>query len=112
MFVKTYLDENVSVLLAELLHSRGFEALTAQEAGNKGLRDDQQLEFATSNGMAILTHDRVDFEALAKDYFANGKSHQGMIIAYRRRPQFLAERVVKVINRITADEMVNQIIYI
>ncbi|MBA3599714.1 MAG: DUF5615 family PIN-like protein [Acidobacteria bacterium] len=64
MFVKTYLDENISVVVAEILRSRGFEAVTTQEAGNKGLSDEQQLEFAS------------DF------------------------------------NRFTADEMMNQIIYI
>ena len=75
MFVRIYLDENVSVVVAEILRSRGFEALTAQEAGNKSLSDNKQLEFASANGMAVLTHDRVDFERLATDYFHNDKSH-------------------------------------
>jgi len=112
MFVKTYLDENISFVVAEILRSRGFEAMTAQEAGNKGLSDDKQLEFASHQGMAILTHDRVDFEELATDYFANDKTHHVIIIAYPRLPQLIAEQLSKILNRITADEMTNQIIYI
>jgi len=86
--------------------------MTAQEAGNKGLRDNDQLEFAVSNGMAIITHDRVDFEKLAKDYFALEKNHSGIIIAHRRRPQLIAERLIKILNRFTTDDMANQIVYI
>jgi hypothetical protein len=32
-FSKPYLDEDVDVLVASLLHSRGFEATTAKQAG-------------------------------------------------------------------------------
>ena len=112
MFIKIYLDENISFVLGEILRSRGFETVTAQEAGNKGLSDEKQLEFALTNGMSILTHDRIDFEDLAKDYFASGKTHHGIIIAYPRKPNIIAERLSLVLNRITADEMTNQIIYI
>lgn len=73
MFVKIYLDENISFVVAGILRSRGFNVTPAQEAGNKGLSDDEQLKFASSNGMAILIHDRVDFEELAIEYFANDK---------------------------------------
>jgi hypothetical protein len=34
MFVKIYLDENISFIIAKILRSRGFKMLTAQEAGN------------------------------------------------------------------------------
>jgi len=112
MFVKTYLDENISVVVAEILRSRGFGAITAQEAGNKGLSDASQLEFASGQGMSILTHDRVDFEDLARDYFVSGKTHHGIIIAHRRKPNLLAERLSMVLNRITTDEIVDQMIYI
>ena len=112
MFVKTYLDENISVVVAEILRSRGFTAITAQEAGNKGLSDERQLEFSSSRQMAILTHDRTDFENLAKNYFEENKTHYGIIIAYPRKPHIIAERLSSFYQRFTADEMVNQIIYI
>jgi predicted nuclease of predicted toxin-antitoxin system len=112
MFVKTYLDENISHLVAEILRSRGYEVLTAQEAGNKGLSDDKQLDFACNIKMAILTHDRVDFENLAKEYFSADKTHFGIIIVFPHPPQEIAQRLNLILNNFTADEMKNQIIYI
>ena len=32
IFIRIYLDEDVDVLVASLLRSRGFEAMTAQES--------------------------------------------------------------------------------
>ncbi|MCA1625022.1 MAG: DUF5615 family PIN-like protein [Acidobacteria bacterium] len=107
MFIKIYLDENISFVVAEILRSRGFAVVTAQEAGNKGLSDEKQLEFALNRGMSILTHDRVDFEELAKQCFANNKSHNGIIIVFPHPPQEIAQRMIVILNKITADEMTN-----
>ncbi len=107
MFIKTYLDENISLVVAEILRSRGFEVITAQEAGNKGLSDEQQLEFALDRGMSILTHDRVDFEELANEYFADKKTHNGIIIVFPHPPQEIAQRMIVILNKITANEMTN-----
>ncbi len=82
------------------------------EGGNKGLSDEEQLEFASNQKMAILTHDRVDYEELAKFYFAAGKTHFGIIIAYPRKPHLIAERLSAYYHLFTADELKNQIIYI
>jgi len=48
IFIELYLDEDVDVLLAELLRARGFSALTAKDAGNRGLSDANQLAFAVA----------------------------------------------------------------
>ncbi len=112
MFVKIYLDENISFVVAEILRSRGFEMMTAQEAGNKGLSDENQLKFASSRRMTILTHDRVDFEELAKEYFAKNKTHNGIIIVFPHSPQEISQRLIVILNNFTQDEMTNQIIYI
>jgi hypothetical protein len=36
IFIHVYLDEDVDVLVASLLQSRGFQATTAQQAGKLG----------------------------------------------------------------------------
>jgi hypothetical protein len=71
-----------------------------------------QLAFATSQGKAILTHNRVDFEALAQRYFEEKKAHGGIIIAVRRPPKELCRRVLTLLDSVTADEIENQIRYI
>jgi len=112
LFIEIYLDENVHVLIAKIVQSHGFKAVTMQEVGHRGTSDPEQLKYANDQGYAILTHNRVDFEELAKDCFASGKNHSGIIIAADNSPQEIARRLIAILNDLTADEMKNQIIYI
>ncbi len=73
LFIRLYLDEDVSVLLATLIRSRAFEAMTTQEAGRIGGTDASQLEFAAQTGKTLLTHNRSDFEMLAEANRMKGK---------------------------------------
>lgn len=111
MFIELYLDEDVDVLVADLIRARGFTAITTRDAGNLHKDDDEQLSYA-DNQFVFVTHNRVDFEARALEYFASGKTHCGIIIAIRRPPQDIVRRLLVISNNVTADEMVNQIRYI
>jgi hypothetical protein len=112
LFIELYLDEDVDVLVADLVRARGFKAVTTQEAGRKSKGDDEQLAFAAGQQLVLLTHNRVDFEALAQRYFTDGKTHGGIIIAARRDPYEIAKRLLVILNHVTADEMTDQIRYI
>jgi len=112
LFIHVYLDEDVHVLVADLLQARGFQATTAREVGKLTVPDQEQLAYAASQGMAIVTHNRDDFELLAQEYFAAGTVHAGMIIVVRRSPQEIARRLLAILNDVTADEMANQLRYI
>jgi predicted nuclease of predicted toxin-antitoxin system len=112
LFIELYLDEDVSVLIADLLLARGFVATTTQEVGNLGYSDREQLEYATSQHKALLTHNRADFEALAQQYFSSGKLHHGIIIAVRRPPYDVVRRLLTILNSVTRDELENQLRYI
>ncbi len=63
-----YLDEDVSVLVGDLIRARGFTVLTTYEAGRAGASDADQLQFASSQRHVLLTHNRRDFETLARQY--------------------------------------------
>ncbi len=102
----------MSVLIAELLRVRCFTAQTTQEAGRKETDDDDQLVYAASQRHAALTHNRDDFARLAQEYFAAGRKHYGIIIAVRRPPQEIVQRLMTILNQTTADEMEDQVIYI
>jgi len=110
--IELYLDEDVSALLTKLLRSRGFVVTNANEAGMLGRSDDAQLAYAVSHQKCLLTHNRVDFEAWAQQYFTAGHSHCGVIVAARRSPYEIFQRLLKLLNQITADEMENQVHYI
>lgn len=112
LFTELYTDEDVDVLLADLLRARGFKATTTVEAGKTGSSDEEQLAYAVSIESALLTHNRVDFERLARRYFSEGREHFGIIIAARRPIQELLRRVLAILNQVTADEMKNQVRYI
>jgi hypothetical protein len=112
IFIELYNDEDVSVLIADLIRARGFSVLTTLEAGNLGKSDAEQLEFAANQKRVLLTHNRVDFEELAKQYFEEDKTHYGIIIAVRRLPNEMAQRLLEILNQTMAEEMINQIRYI
>jgi len=112
LFIELYLDEDVDVLVADLLRSRGFKVTTTQEAEQIGKNDDEQLAYAIVQRSVLLTHNRVHFEALGREFFAIGKNHHGIIIAVRRPAHEIVNRLLIILNHVTADEMENQIRYI
>ncbi len=112
LFIDLYLDEDVNVLIADLVRARGFRVTTTQAARQVGTTDANQLAFATTQRKAILTHNRVHFEALAQKYLEEKKAHSGIIIAVRRPPKELSRRVLILLDSVTADEIENQIRYI
>ena len=112
LFIELYLDEDVSVMVADILRARGFVAATTQDAGNLASGDHEQLEYAISQQRTLLTHNRADFEALAQRYFDSDQTHHGIIIAVRRPPNELVKRLLPILNSITADEIENQLRYI
>ena len=112
LFIDLYLDEDVSVLVADLIRARGFNVTTTLEAGNLGCSDSAQLEYAIASRQCLLTHNRADFEALGKRLFSSGQMHHGIIIAVRRRPKEIVRRLLPVLNSRTSDEIQNQLLYL
>lgn len=112
LFIELYLDEDVSVLVADLVRARGFRAITTREAGQLHASDADQLTYAVSQQKTFLTHNRADFEALAQAYFVSGQTHYGIIIAVRHPPYEIVRRLLLILNQVTADEMQNQLRYI
>ena len=112
LFAGVYLDEDVSVLVASLVLARGFKAVTTRDAGQLGQSDSAQLDYAANHGMLFLTHNRADFETLHRQYLAADKAHWGIIIASRRLPQAIVGNLLRLLNRMTADELRNQLLYI
>lgn len=112
LFIELYLDEDVSVLVAALLRGRGFSALTTHDESRLGLTDADQLAHSVSLNRTLLTHNRADFEALARRYADEGREHCGIILARRYPPYELLRRLMRLLDQVTADEMKNQIKYI
>lgn len=112
LFISLYLDEDVSVLVADLVRAKGFDATTARDERKLHATDEEQLAYAVSQCRALVTHNRVDFEELVQSYFNSGKVHYGVFFAVRRSPQEIARRLLAILNQVTVDEMQNQVRYI
>jgi predicted nuclease of predicted toxin-antitoxin system len=112
LFIRLYLDEDVNVLVADLLKARGFDAITARDAEQLQVSDAEQLAYAISQARTLVTHNRTDFEALIQTYFEAEQMHDGVILAVRRPPQEISQRLLVILNQVTADEMRNQVRYI
>ncbi len=54
--IKLYLDEDVDPLLAKVIRDKGHDVLSTHEAKMHKSDDYKQIDFATSQGRAILTH--------------------------------------------------------
>jgi hypothetical protein len=113
LFIRLYLDEDVSVLLAQLLRPHGFEVLTTREAKNLGRFDAAQLHFTAEHQLTMLTHNRCDYERLHETALREQRPHAGILIANRRASDFdLARRIMTVLNTFTAEEVANQLLYL
>ena len=111
LFIRLYLDEDVSVLVAQLLRPHGFEVLTTRDAHNLGRSDAAQLDFATEHQWTLLTHNRCDYELFHEAAIRGQRLHAGILIASRRASDFeLARQIMTVLNTFTAEEVANQLL--
>lgn len=111
VFAALYSDEDMSALVATLLRTRGLDITTVSEQATLGKTDREQLEFATSVGRCILTHNRVDFERLHLQYIEENKEHFGIIIVPQKNAYEVAQRIGILVSTLTADEIRNQLLY-
>lgn len=79
--MRFYLDEHVPLVLASFLNSHGVDCLTARDAGNLGLSDEEQLIVATGERRVLVTFNCVDFVRLAQSWQTQGRSHCGIILS-------------------------------
>ena len=78
-----YFDECIDVRLAEALHQRGFIAVTSLAAGMLGSTDEDQLMYATTRGLMLVTHNRRHFRRLHRLLQEQRRSHVGIILLSR-----------------------------
>lgn len=113
LYIALYLDEDVTQELALVLRERGYDVISAIEAGLLGYSDDKQLEYAISQGRAVLTYNSTDYADLATEGFESRREHPGIIISQqfsKRRFGELLRQVLKLLNSLTRDEMRNQVV--
>lgn len=110
--ITVYLDEDVHSFIAEALRLRGWHALTTVEAGNQRASDLDQINYATQHGCCILTYNVTDFPRLHREILSSGGTHAGVIVATQDRPSSNARTLLSLLATFTAEEFVDQLIYL
>jgi hypothetical protein len=93
------------------LRARGVDATTALEAGLTDRSDEEQLEFAHSQGRVLFSFNASHFCRIHSELMAQGETHAGIILAPQQRYS-ISERVrrlLKLIAAKTAEEMRDQL---
>ena len=110
--IRLYFDHNGNPRLAADIRGAGHDAIAAREVSNCELSDANQLWWATSNGRGIVTYDLDDFPMLAAMWAREGHDHAGITLA-RQPPAVpygeMLRRLLRLLDTLTADEMVNRI---
>ncbi|MEW6607597.1 MAG: DUF5615 family PIN-like protein [bacterium] len=113
--IRLYIDEDVYPALAVALRHRGFNAVSAQEEGNLGLTDEEQLVYAVSQNRAILTFNVGHFKMLHSDWTNENKSHKGVIISTqipKKHFGVLLRRTLRMLNLLTMEEISNKLVFL
>jgi|SRR5208283_3767331 len=110
--ISLYLDEDVRVLLAEIMRSRGYNVLHVLECGRSGKSDADQLAYAVKRKMALLTHNIRDYRVLAGYYAQHGKKHSGIIVSQQLPINELLKRSLKFLSSNNAASIKNRLIWL
>ncbi len=104
--LRLYLDENISVIVADGLRRRQIDVVTARDAKRLGDDDASQLAFATAENRILTTFDD-DFLAIA----ASGIEHAG--IAYCHSEKYTKGELIYALlvlcSVMNQDEMKNRV---
>jgi hypothetical protein len=82
--MRFYLDEHYSTVIADICRRRGVDVRSTHEAERNGAIDDAQLLFAATEGRAVVTENRTDFEYWTERFREQGLPHAGVFLSHRR----------------------------
>ena len=107
-----YLDADVHPIVARILRDRGFDALSANEAGRRQASDREQLDFAVAQGRTLVTFNVVDFVREARAYGQQERNHCGIIVSDQLEIGELVRRITKVLGTHSAADMMNRFVWL
>ena len=81
-----HLDEDLPPAAARIARGLGVEAHSVHELGRTGHGDEDQLDFAASRRLIMVTRNRDDFIELTRRAFATIQPHHGVLLVGRRTP--------------------------
>ena len=107
--LKLYIDEDIWAGLAAELRQRGYDAINVYEADREELENEEQLEYAVSEGRAILSFNKKHYLPLATAFFYACKPHCGIIVSKQLPCGELLRRVENLLKTLSADQIKNTV---
>jgi hypothetical protein len=109
--IRLYLDEDSNRRgLVQALRVRGIDVLTTLEAGMGERLDEENLEYAASQGRALYTCNIGDFYQIHTTWLNAGRSHSGLILCQQRYSiGDQLQYVLKLIATRSAEEMTDRV---
>lgn len=74
-----YMDTHIPKAVATQLQYRGVKVVRCEEVGMAEADDVEHLEYATSQGYTLVSHDR-DFWDIHGNWLAQGLRHTGIVL--------------------------------
>lgn len=112
--IRLFIDEDsMDQRFVSALRARGVDVITVGEMGTTSFTDEDQLILATEQQRVLYTFNVGDFCQLHNIYMAESRTHTGIVISsqdYSVGEQM--RRVLKLIAVKTAEEMVNQLVFL
>lgn len=107
LYVAIYADADFRGTVVAQIRLHGYDVVYAPELGHSHWKDEQHLVYAAADNRALLTHNAKDFEPLYRAGWEAGWKHSGIIVAPQWETGELMRRLLKLLNTVTADEMIN-----
>jgi predicted nuclease of predicted toxin-antitoxin system len=109
---KLLLDEHIWSYLAKILREQGFDVIHVNDVNLDATPDAKILEFAAGEHRAVVTFNVRDFVPLAVQYYEDGKEHYGVVVSKEISHGELKRRVTKLLESVTAEELMNSVRYL
>ena len=107
-----YLDEHISEVVARILSSRKLDVLRTQDALNQGQSDLYQLEYATTAGRCVVSHNIKDFVQLHHQSLRAARTHHGiLLVAHDPRPSVVATKLLQRLTPETAESARSKLMF-
>jgi predicted nuclease of predicted toxin-antitoxin system len=109
---KLLLDEQIWKYLAKLLREQGFDVIHVNEVDLDATPDEKIMAYAVDEHRAVVTFNIKDFVPLSVQYYEDGKEHYGVVVSKELSRGELQKRVAKLLESVTADELMNSMRYL
>jgi uncharacterized protein DUF5615 len=100
-----FIDEDLPPAIADILRVRGLQALSVVGEARQGLADEEQLHFATTHNLVLVTANIADYTELARQWMASGREHAGLVfVLVKRFPRREAGAITRALQALAAQE--------